>query len=55
MRVVVASTKTAKILLKQGFKVIDIAPHKANPHRTVFIFEKTKELEDYIKSNNLEV
>jgi len=48
-RRVIPSSRLAKELLKEGFKIIDIAPHKNDHRRTVFIFENTKQLQDYLK------
>lgn len=45
---VITSTKLAKELLSQGFRVLDIAPHKNDSKRTIFIFELTQPLLNYI-------
>ncbi len=51
---VIKDPSVAKKLIKDGFKVIDIAPKKEkNKEReTVFFFEKTKELEEFLYKNN---
>ena len=36
---VVGSNKQAKELLRLGYKIIDIKPHKDDYKRTVFVFE----------------
>lgn len=36
---VIKSTKLARELLKGGFRILDIKPHRYNKDRTVFIFE----------------
>ena len=55
-RLLVASTRTAKILLNAGFVVVDIKPHKSDPkRRTAFIFEDTEQIREFIKLNSLEV
>lgn len=46
---IVASCKLARALIKYGFRVIDIKPDRLEPTRTVFVFEDTKEFQDYIK------
>jgi hypothetical protein len=46
---IVASCKLARALIKHGFRVIDIKPDKLEPLRTVFVFENTKEFQNYIK------
>lgn len=45
---VVAENKIARLLIKSGFKVVDIKPHKDDSKRTVFVFEYTPELEQYL-------
>ena len=40
----------AKILLANGFKVIDIAQDKNDYKRTVFVFELTPEFEKFLIS-----
>lgn len=52
-RKVIGSSKTAKELLKQGFKIIDISPHKNDSKRTVFVFEDTDELKDFLSTREV--
>jgi len=47
---VIAVNKLARELLKKGFNMVDIKPHKDDSRRTVFVFELTTELEDYLIS-----
>ena len=49
-RKVIKSSKMAKILLANGFKVIDIAQDKNDYKRTVFVFELTPEFEKFLIS-----
>lgn len=45
----ILSAKMAKDLIrKQEFNLIDITANKTNKDRTVFIFESTKRLKDYL-------
>lgn len=52
---VIASTRTAKELVKNGFPIVDIKPHKNDGRRTVFVFDNTDELIKFISDNKLEV
>lgn len=54
-RKVIASTRTAKELVKNGFPIVDIKPHKNDGRRTVFVFNNTSELVKFISDNKLEV
>lgn len=47
---VIASTTLARELVKNGFIVIDIKPHKHDKKRTVHVFEDTEKLQDFINS-----
>ena len=47
-RKLIQSTRMCKELLLLGFRIVDISPNKMNKDRTVFIFELTKELEEYL-------
>lgn len=40
----ILSTKLARALLKNGFKLVDVKPNNKTPERTVFVFESTPEL-----------
>lgn len=44
----VFNTQLTKMLLKKGFKIIDIRPNNKNRERTVFVFEDTEELKKEI-------
>jgi hypothetical protein len=46
------TAKFARELIRKGFKVVDIKPNNTNKERSVFVFELTKELEDYINLHN---
>ena len=48
-RKVITSNQLAKELLSVGFKIIDIAPHKTDKKRTIFVFEDTQELQLYLE------
>lgn len=52
---VIAINRLAKELIRNGFKIVDIKSHKDDHRRTVFVFELTPELEDYLKSIKSEV
>lgn len=54
-RLLIGSTKIAKLLLNAGFVVIDIKPHKNDSRRTAFIFEDTPIIREFIQLNSLEV
>jgi len=43
------STKLARKLIKEGFKLLDVKPNKINPDRTVFIFEYSAELRSILQ------
>jgi predicted CoA-binding protein len=51
---VILAPKLARMLLRQGYRIIDIEPNKNFPERTVFIFEDapglSKLIEYYQKS-----
>jgi predicted CoA-binding protein len=38
---IIYSTKLARRLIKEGYRIIDVKPNKNNLDRTVFIFEYT--------------
>ncbi|HHT96880.1 MAG TPA: hypothetical protein GXZ90_03170 [Clostridiales bacterium] len=41
---VIINPKMARMLLKQGFKVVDIKPHKTRLNASVFVFENKEGL-----------
>lgn len=47
---VILSYALAKELLAKGFRIIDIDQNKYDSKRTVFVFENTQGLEDYINA-----
>lgn len=49
---VVTSCKLARRLILDGFKVIDIKPHRDNPERTVFLFDNTEQLNNLINQRD---
>jgi len=42
--IVIRSAKIARLLLKSGFRLIDIKPHKKDNKRSVFVFVRTEAL-----------
>ena len=46
---VISSTRLCKELLYEGFNIIDIAPHRMDNKRTVFIFKNTDKLQKYLE------
>ncbi len=42
----------ARILLKQGYKIIDIKPNREDEAKTVFIFKIEDGILDFVKSYN---
>ena len=52
---VISSNKVARQLVKNGFPIVDIKAHKSDPKRTVFVFDLTQSLVDYLAANKLEV
>ena len=51
---VIKSANIAKILLQQGFIIKDIAPHKADSKRTIFVFHNSDQLESFLLTLNKE-
>lgn len=47
--ILVFTAKLAKQLLKLGYTVIDIKPHRDNKERTIFVFKNENGLESKIK------
>lgn len=50
--VYIYSYTITKDLLKNGFIVKDIKANPKNRDRTVFMFEETKAIKDYLKQNH---
>ncbi|OAO82598.1 DUF5659 domain-containing protein [Anoxybacillus flavithermus] len=42
--ILIFKPKLARNLLRNGFNIVDIKADKNNPDRTIFVFEKTREL-----------
>jgi hypothetical protein len=51
-RKVIRSSRVAKQLLEQGERIIDIAEDRADPKRTVFVFEYTDTLNELLTNSN---
>lgn len=47
------TAKFARELLRKGFTVVDIKPNNLNRERSVFVFELSNELEQYIEEKNM--
>jgi hypothetical protein len=47
-RKVIKSNRLARVLIQQGFKVVDIAPDKLDSRRSVFVFEMSYELKLFL-------
>lgn len=47
-RKVIQSNRLARLLIQQGFRVVDIAPDKSDKHRSVFVFEMSDELKLFL-------
>lgn len=50
---VIAVNRIARELIKLGHNLVDIKPHKDDHRRTVFIFELTPQLEEYLSSKEV--
>lgn len=46
---VIFTGELARHLLRQGFQILDVMPHRDMPSQTVFIFEETQHLLDVIR------
>ena len=42
---VISENKLARELIKEGYSLVDIKPHKNDSRRTVFVFELTDKLQ----------
>lgn len=42
--ILIFNPKIARLLVKEGCKIIDIKPQKENTDKTIFIFEKNNKL-----------
>lgn len=49
--ILIFNPKIARKLIKSGFILIDIKPHKENKDRTVFVFKRTESLLKELNSN----
>lgn len=50
---VIAVNKLARELIQLGYRIVDIKPHKDDYRRTVFVFELTPQLEEYLSSKEV--
>ena len=48
--ITIFSIKVTKDLLKQGFRLTDIAPRKEIPNCSIYFFENTAEIKKYLKT-----
>ena len=46
---VITENKLARELIKEGYSLVDIKPHKNDQRRTVFVFELTQQLESRLQ------
>lgn len=46
---VISENKLARELIKEGYSLVDIKPHKNDSRRTVFVFELTQKLESRLQ------
>ncbi len=54
--IVIFSSKVARDLIRNKFEINDIKQNKECPLKTVFYFENTKQLKDYLKEkHNIEI
>lgn len=54
--IVIFSAKVARDLIKSDYKLNDIRPDRNIKIKTVFYFENTKQLKDYLKEkHNIEI
>ena len=49
MTKLVFSGKLARELLRRGYQIIDVVPHREDPNRTVFVFKDVEGLKDCIR------
>jgi len=54
-RKVIQSNRLARLLIQQGFRVVDIAPDKYDSKRSVFVFEMSDELKLFLDNYRKEV
>ena len=47
--IVITTSKLARHLIKLGFIVVDIKPHKSEENRTVFVFREERNIREIIK------
>jgi hypothetical protein len=50
--ITIFTAKYARRLLKENFRIVDIKPNNTNKDRSVFIFEKTKELVEFMHKHD---
>ncbi|ADL08046.1 DUF5659 domain-containing protein [Thermosediminibacter oceani] len=46
---VILNPALARKLVKKGFKIVDLKPHKQNHFATVFVFENSPELQKVLE------
>lgn len=54
-RKVIKSNRLARLLIQQGFNIVDIAPDRIDPKRSVFVFELSDELKHFLDNYKREV
>lgn len=55
-KVFIFSTKVARDLIKNRYNIIDVVENQKDKKRTVFVFQNTKKIRDYLKDKwNIEI
>ena len=47
---IILSGKVARILLREGYTIVDVKPQKQNVDKTVFVFKNERGLQDLLNS-----
>lgn len=50
--IVIFSARVARDLIQKRFELLDIRPDKSIPIKTVFYFQNTKEVREYLKQHH---
>lgn len=50
--IIIFSPRIARNLIQKGFRVVDIKPDKNIRIKTIFFFENTKELKEYLSEKH---